>query len=227
MSFELAKLALRLQKTSAPTVHVLVPKFLLAHTLAQIVRERGEPAAVNKELFRLGILLGSLAVTKLASPASLRRFWPPKADAVRVAKFVKLLGGAAWWTLAGHIPSVKADAVDRRGLVWAEVREAPRRDAFYKIAAPQGVNVLFLMAGAYEGVVQEAFRAMNVEGEWHSFWRPLGGEGVCGFCAHRSVPAAEVIEAAEARREDFFKTVSWSDSAVYLEELLGARVAQP
>jgi len=202
-------------------VRTAVKKFLFAHMLAGLPK-----GAVERELFRQGVLLGSLVAAALAPPA-LRSLWPREADASRVARFVRLVGYTVWYALVDQVPSVRAEPLDARGLVWAEVRGDPGEDAFYRLELPLEVGTLFFVAGAYEGALQEALRLVGAEGEWYSLWRPLGGEGVCGFCSRREIPAAEVAAAVERRCGSFFRVVGWGDSAAYLRELLGFEVPSP
>ncbi len=216
---EVYKLVLRLQKAFTPTVHVLVAKVLFAYMVSRIARERGDPRAVNTELFRQGVWGGSLAMLNLAPVDSLRRLWKP--DPGGVKRFIEVFGSAAWHIFAGHVPSLRTEVLDRRGIVWAEVEEVPGRDAFYKVEAPEGVNTFYFVAGAYEGATQTAYRLLGVEEQWVSMWRPLEGRGICGFYARRDLDPREVEEVVRNRKPEFFDLISWNDSAAMLEETLG------
>jgi hypothetical protein len=219
---EVYKIAFRLQKAFTPTVHVLVAKVLFTYMVTTVVRERRDPRAVNAELFRQGIWGGSLALLNLAPADTLRRLWKPEPSGV--AKFIEVLSSAAWYIFAGHMPSVRTEVLDERGIVWVEVEEAPGKDAFYKVEVPEGVNTLYFVAGAYEGATQTAYRLLGVEGQWLSMWRPLDTGGICGFHARRDLDPREVIEAAKRKRGSFFDLISWNDSASMLEEVLGVSI---
>jgi len=219
---EIYKIALRLQKAFAPTVHVLVAKVLFTYMVTTIVRERKDPKAVNTELFRQGLWSGSLAMLNLAPVDSLKRLWKP--DPGGVARFIEVFGSAAWHIFAGHMPGLRTEVLDKRGVVWVEVEEVPGKDAFYKVEAPEGVDTLYFVAGAYEGATQTAYRLLGVEEQWLSLWRPLEGRGICGFYARRDLDLKEVEEAVKRKKPGFFDLISWNDSASMLEETLGISI---
>ncbi len=226
MSSAVLRFMVRLQKMYAPTVHVLVAKSLFAYMLERLLKEHREPEAVNRGLFREGVWVGSLAITKLASPAQLKRFRPGP-DLERTRRGVELYGAAAWYIFAGHVPSVRTEVADREGVIWIEIREDASKDAFYKIVVPEGVNTLYFVAGAYEGATATAFRLVGVEGEWFNMWRPLGGGGICGFYAPQSLAPSRVAEVVRSRSPEFFRVVSWDDSARFLRELINFEIPQP
>lgn len=223
MSRELAKLAFRLQKAFAPTVHVLLPKILFTIMVSQIAKGEEDAISACRELFKQGVWAGSIAVANLASSASLRRFWPEKPDPRAVADYAEVFGRALWQIFVGHAPRVKTAVLDERGLAWVEFEEAGG-DAFYKIIAPADVNTAFFVAGMLEGAFQTAFRVVEAEAEWFSMWRPLDGEGVCGFLANRSLSTTEIERAVESKKPGFFRVVDWEQSLALAKDLLGAGV---
>lgn len=219
MSREMAKLAFRLQKAFAPTVHVLLPKVLFTSLVAQLVKESGDSLSACRELFKRGVQAGSLAVTSLASAASLKRFWPDKDDPRSVASYAELVCEAFWQIFVGHKPRVKASVLDERGLVWVEIEAAG--DAFYNVVAPPGVNTLYFVAGMLEGAFETMFSIIGVEREWRSMWRTLDSRGVCGFIAGRGVPQPVAERLVEARQPSFFRLIDWGQSVAIAEEMFG------
>ncbi|MEM0335770.1 MAG: hypothetical protein QXT33_05160 [Thermofilum sp.] len=223
MSSEIAKLALRFQKMMFPTVHVLVPKVLFTYLVSSVLREHGDPADANRELFKHGVWSGSTALLHLSSPSALRSLWPKDGRAEGVQRFIEVYGQAAWNIFAGYLPRVSTEAVDKRGFVWALIEENPDKAAFYKVATPEGVDPLYFIAGAYEGATLTAFRLLEVEREWYSMWRPVKG-GIAGFYARKTLQVAEVVNYATRRNPSFFELVKWGDSALFAAELLGYEV---
>ncbi|MEM0459710.1 MAG: hypothetical protein QXZ31_07550 [Thermofilaceae archaeon] len=221
MSRELAKLGFKLQKAFAPSVHIIVPKILFTLVVKEVVKEKGDEVSACKELFRQGVWAGSLAVTNLASLASLMKFWPGKDDPHGVAGYAEMIGGAFWRLFVGHGPRVKTEVLDDKGLVWAEVTEAPGADAFYKVIAPAGVDTLFFVSGMYEGAFQTILNLVGAAGGWIAMWRPLGSRGVCGFLGKLDLPPSEAAKLIEAKCPSFFRIIDWDQSVAFTNELLG------
>lgn len=224
MSRELAKLAFRLQKAFAPSVHVLVPKILFTMVVSQIAKDKEDAISACRELFKQGVWAGSIAATHLASSASLKRFWPEKPDPRAVADYTEVLGCALWQIFVGRTPRARTAVLDEKGLAWVEFEEAPGEDAFYKIIAPSDVNTVFFVAGMLEGAFQTVFRIVEAEAEWFSMWRPLDGEGVCGFLAKRSLSPTDVEREIESRRPGFFRIVDWGQSLALARDLIGSTI---
>ena len=220
----MGELAFRLGRALAPAPHALVPKVLFAHVVAEVAARCGNPAEVNRELHKLGVGAGDLVAVTRAAMTHLKRVWPPDGDPRRVAEFSKLAFPSAWLTVTGRKPETSVEVRDG-GLVWMELREKPGEDAFYKIVAPEGVNPLCFVAGVLEGYAQTVLRVVGAG--WFSLWRPLERAGVRGFLSSSAKPAEEVARAVKARAPDFFRNVSWEDSARALEEVLGVRVPTP
>lgn len=216
-------LAFRLGRALAPVPRTLVPKVLFAHVVAEVAARCASPAEVNRELHRLGIGAGDIVAVTQATLTLLNRAWPPDGDPRRVAEFSKLVFPDAWLALGDREPEARVEVAEG-GLVWVELGEGPGGDALYKIATPEGVNPLYFAAGVLEGCAQVILGAVG--SGWFSFWRPLGQAGVCGFLSSSARPAEEVARAVGARAPNFFRDVSWEDSAKALDEVLGARVPQ-
>ncbi|ABL78598.1 hypothetical protein Tpen_1200 [Thermofilum pendens Hrk 5] len=223
MATEIARILMRIQKHFAPTVHVLVPQMLFAYMVSSVAREVSSPSEVNKALFRNGVWSGTIAMTRMAKPEDLSALWPRRFDPGKLAGFVKVFGEGAWYIFAGHLPRLNAKPV-ADGVLWITIEEGEGKEAFYSIEVPEGVNVFYFLAGAYEGATQTAFRMLGEEERWISMWRPLpGGRGIHGFYALREIGAERIVEAAINADRDFFSTVSWEDSSRFAEELLGVK----
>jgi hypothetical protein len=224
VSVEIAKALVRLRKMLQPTVHVLVPQVLFSYLISTVTRERRSPQEVNRELFRLGVWGGSLAMLKLAKPEELARFWPKSFDAGKLGGHIKLFGSAAWYIFAGHMPAIRTEARAPK-LVWVNLEESPGKDAFYKVETPEGVSVWYFLAGAYEGATLTSFRMLGEEERFLAMWRPLPGRnGLEGYYALREVGSAEIARACVEADPEFFSVVSWEDSARFAEELLGVKI---
>jgi hypothetical protein len=224
VSVEIAKALVRLRKMLQPTVHVLVPQVLFSYLISTVTRERRSPQEVNRELFRIGVWTGSLAMLKLAKPSDIARFLPDTFDADIIGDGIKLVGSAAWYIFAGHMPTIKTE-IKAPKFLWINLMESPGKDAFYKIETAEGVNVWYFLAGAYEGAALTAFRMLRKEELYLAMWRPLpSGNGLEGYYALREVGSAEIARACVDADPEFFSVVSWEDSARFAEELLGVKI---
>lgn len=224
MSAEIARFLLRFQKMFQPTVHVLVPQVLFTYMVSDISRKNPSPSLANKELFRIGVWSGSIAILKLAKPSDLASFWPKSFDAEKLSNFFRVFGSAAWYIFAGHMPKISIEKKSEK-ILWLELRENPGKEAFYKIEVPEGINVWFFLAGAYEGATLTAFRMLGEEENYLTMWRPLkSGDGIVGYYASREINPGEIARICIDSNADFFSIVSWEDSSLFAEQLLGLKI---
>jgi hypothetical protein len=224
MSAEIARFLLRFQKMFQPTVHVLVPQVLFTYMVSDISQKSPSPSLANKELFRIGVWSGSIAMLKLAKPGDLASFWPKSFDAEKLSNFVRIFGSAAWYLFAGHLPKISTEKKLEK-VLWIELREISGKESFYKIEVPEGINVWFFLAGAYEGATLTAFRMLGEEENYLSMWRPLeSGDGIEGYYASREINPNDIARICIDSNVDFFNIVSWEDSSLFAEQLLGLKI---
>jgi hypothetical protein len=192
--------------------------------VSDIFQKNPSPSLANKELFRIGVWSGSIAMLKLAKPGDLASFWPKSFDAEKLSTFVRVFGSAAWYLFAGHMPKISTGKKLEK-VLWIELREISGKESFYKIEVPEGINVWFFLAGAYEGATLTAFRMLGEEENYLSMWRPLkSGDGIEGYYASREINANDIARICIDSNVDFFSIVSWEDSSLFAEQLLGLKI---
>jgi hypothetical protein len=192
--------------------------------VSDISQKNPSPSLANKELFRIGVWSGSIAMLKLAKPGDLASFWPKSFDAEKLSTFVRVFGSATWYLFAGHMPKVSTEKKLEK-VLWIELREISGKESFYKIEVPEGIDVWFFLAGAYEGATLTAFRMLGEEENYLSMWRPLkSGDGIEGYYASREINANDIARICIDSNVDFFSIVSWEDSSSFAEQLLGLKI---
>jgi hypothetical protein len=224
MATEIAGMFLRLQKMFQPTVHVFVPQMLFSYMVSTVVKERPSPTEANRELFRLGLWGGSVAMLKFSKTINPKDIWPKSFDVGKFTSYAKLNHGGAWYLFAGHMPEINVEARGQK-FIWITLRELPGKETFYKIETPEGVDVWYFLAGSYEGAALTLLRLVGEEEKYFTMWRPLPSrDGIEGFYAIRDLGPAEVIRTCNDLDPGFFKLVSWEDSAKFAEELFGIKI---
>ena len=162
MAAEIASLLSRIQKAFQPTVHVLVPQMLFSYMISKVVKEHPSPVEANKELFKLGLWGGSVALLEFSKSIDLKKIWPKSFDFNKFSSYAKIADRGAWYLFAGHMPKINIEASGSK-LIWVTLREDPRKEAFYKIEVPEGVSVWYFLAGSYEGSVLTLLRLVGEE----------------------------------------------------------------
>jgi hypothetical protein len=66
---------------------------------------------------------------------------------------------------------------------------------------------------------------LGEEENYLSMWRPLkSGDGIEGYYASREINANDIARICIDSNVDFFSIVSWEDSSLFAEQLLGLKI---
>lgn len=221
----------RFQKAlGTPTVHVIIPRLLLALLVAETRRRIEDPVQLNRELHKYGVWVGSRCMATIAKRKDLEKVHPkdqnPKGTAFGMSVYSKI----AWYIFAGHFPRVETEIIklDRGHMIKAVLTPDPNKDHIFKgVVSVRGVDTMYLASGAYEAATTFAFKVLEIEKLWVALWRPLQDrEGLVGYYIWHEAPFDQAVEKIKSGYPGFFNTVSLEDSSSFLKEYLGVNTLE-
>lgn len=191
-------------------VSIVVPEIFFAYIVRDMWSKYRDPEVVNRELYRMGAWVGPQALYRLADPASLERLFPADGNLEGVANYMELMAAIAFEVYCAVKPTVTVQIVEKDEKVVYGVLEMPEgEDSFFtEIDAPEGVNPLFFVAGAYDTATQAAFAAMERAKGFYGFWRPKGERAMAGFYIPPRAEFEKALKTIEEVEPKFFKTIT-------------------